>query len=494
MVLAELSTQITNAFQKLHTTTVIDNAVIEEVIKDIVRALLSADVNVKLVQKLQENVKAKCVDGGRSAGTNKRKFVQKTVIEELIRMLSFNKTAFTPTKNRSNVIMFVGLQGAGKTTTCTKLAVHYQQKGWKVGLICADTFRAGAFDQLKQNAAKAKIPFYGSYNEVNAARVAANGVKKFKAEKYEIIIVDTSGRHQQEQALFEEMRLINEAVKPDEVIFVMDSHIGQSCHDHAKAFSEAVDVGSVIITKLDGHGKGGGAIAAVAATGSPITFLGTGEHFEEFEPFEARSFVSRFLGLGDISGLINTIKEVVNLEGKQETIERLSAGKFTLRDMYEQFDNLQKMGPIGKVMSMFPGISPDILNAGTQDGTLRIKRFMVIMDSMTNQELDCEKGLEKSRILRIARGSGSSIADVEMLMDQYKLLQKMVGNMGRVGLNKESTMQNMMRNPQQMLSRMQNAIDPRLLNQMGGAGNLLRMMKDFQGEGMGNMFRQMTRK
>nr|BAN66171.1 signal recognition particle SRP54 protein, putative [Babesia bovis] len=255
MVLAELSEQITQAFRKLHARTIITEEVIDEVIGDIVRALLSADVNVKLVRQLRENVKLQVRLHADALGANKRKFIQKAVIEEFINMLSSDRKPYVPKKGHANIIMFVGLQGAGKTTTCTKFAYHYQKKGWRTALICADTFRAGAFDQLKQNAAKVKIPFFGSYSEANAVRVAAEGVAKFKEEKYDIIIVDTSGRHKQEESLFEEMRLIHEAVKPDDVIFVMDSHIGQACYDQAAAFNKVVDVGSVIITKLDGHAK-----------------------------------------------------------------------------------------------------------------------------------------------------------------------------------------------------------------------------------------------
>ena len=172
-------------------------------------------------------------------------------------------------------------------------------------LVCADTFRAGAFDQLKQNATKAKIPYYGSYTERDPVVVAEEGVKQFKAEKYELIIVDTSGRHKQESALFEEMQEVARVVAPDDVVFVMDSSIGQAAKDQAKAFRDAVKVGSVIITKLDGHAKGGGALSAVAATKSPIIFVGTGEHIDDFELFNTKSFVSRLLGMGDISGLLN---------------------------------------------------------------------------------------------------------------------------------------------------------------------------------------------
>ncbi|EKX73960.1 signal recognition particle 54kDa protein 2, putative [Theileria equi strain WA] len=492
MVLAELSTQITQAFRKLHATTVISEAVIEEVIGDIVRALLLADVNVKLVHKLRENVKRLNKNNADMIGANKRRYLQKIVVDELVSMLTTEKKPFEPKKGRPNVIMFVGLQGAGKTTSCTKFAYHYQRKGWRTALICADTFRAGAFDQLKQNAAKVKISFFGSYSEANPAKVAADGVARFKAEKYDMIIVDTSGRHKQEDALFEEMKLIHDAVQPDEVIFVMDSHIGQACYDQAAAFNKAVDVGSVIITKLDGHAKGGGALSAVAATNSPIIFIGTGEHFDDFEQFEAKSFISRLLGFGDINGLVNTLKDVMNLDEKPDLMERLVNAKFTIRDMYDQFQSLLKMGPVGKVMSMLPGIPPELLAAGReQEGVARIKRFMIIMDSMTDEELDCIKPVTESRVLRIAKGSGSHPAEVVMLVDQHKLLQKMVGGMGKMGLTKDTAMQNMLRNPNQMLSKMQNFLDPRLLQQMGGPGTIMKLMKEFsQNDELGAFMKQ----
>ncbi len=189
------------------------------------------------------------------------------------------KKPYEPKRGKTNIIMMVGLQGSGKTTTCSKVAYHYKNEGWRVGMICADTFRAGAFDQLKQNASKIKVPFYGSYYETDPVVIAEDGVSAFKSEGMEIIIVDTSGRHKQESDLFDEMKQVENAIKPDNVIFVMDSSIGQGCYAQAEAFKKAVNVCSVVITKMDGHSKGGGALSAVAATKSHINFLGTGEHF-----------------------------------------------------------------------------------------------------------------------------------------------------------------------------------------------------------------------
>ncbi|CEM20753.1 unnamed protein product [Vitrella brassicaformis CCMP3155] len=491
MVLAELGSRISGALRKLQTATVIDEAVLDECLKEIAAALLQADVNVRYVAQLRNNIKRTVQLEEAAMGTNKRKLIQKCVVEELVTMLTPDRSPFAPKKGKPNIIMFVGLQGSGKTTTCTKYAHYYQRKGWKTALVCADTFRAGAFDQLKQNATKAKIPFYGSYTETDPVKIAEEGVEQFKKDKYELIIVDTSGRHKQEGALLEEMKQVAEAVEPNDIIYVMDSHIGQACFDQAKAFRDAVDVGSVIVTKLDGHAKGGGALSAVAATDSPVIFIGTGEHFDDFESFEAKSFVSRLLGLGDIGGLFNTIKEAVPLDKQPDIINRIAKGIFTIRDLYEQFQNVLKMGPLSQVMSMIPGIGANLIPKGQEkEGVRRIQKFMTMMDSMTNDELDCVKQMNDSRILRVAKGSGSSIREVKELLEEYKRFSKLVGKMGKLGLAKggNDLNQQMQRNPKQMLAKMQQMMDPRMLQQMGGAQNMMKIMKEMgKMENMGGM-------
>mmetsp|Transcript_33885 Transcript_33885/g.91721 ORF Transcript_33885/g.91721 Transcript_33885/m.91721 type:complete len:503 (-) Transcript_33885:124-1632(-) len=484
MVLGELGTKLTSALQRLNSRTVIDDEAIDACLKDIAAALLEADVNVRYVSELRSRIRNQLkLEEALAAGTNRRKFIQKCVCEELTKLLTPDKKPVKPQKGKAMVVMFVGLQGSGKTTTCTKYAVHYQRKGWKVALVCADTFRAGAFDQLKQNATKVRIPFYGSYTETDPVAIAMEGVETFRKEKYDLIIVDTSGRHKQEAALFEEMMQVEEATNPDDVIFVMDSHIGQACFDQAKAFADAVRVGSVIITKLDGHAKGGGALSAVAATNSPVIFIGTGEHFDDFEQFNANSFVSRLCGLGDISGLVNIVNEAMPLDKQPELMGRLSKGVFTMRDMYEQLQYVTKLGSLQKVMSMIPGVNTDMFPPGYEkNGVQRIKRFMTIMDSMTDDELDCKKAalLDKdlSRIIRVAKGSGTHPLAVAELLNEHKRFEKMVGKMGKAGLMKETgDMANLNRNPKQVLQKLQNCVDPMMLQQMGGAQNMLNLMK-----------------
>ncbi|KAK2631717.1 hypothetical protein EUGRSUZ_L02527 [Eucalyptus grandis] len=259
MVLAQLGGTITRAIRQMSNATVVDQKVLNECLNEINWALLNADVRFQLVRDMHNNVKRIVNFDDLAAGHNKRRIIQQAIFNELCNVLDPRTPSFTPQKGKTSVIMFVG---SGKTTTCTKYAYYHQRKGWKPALVCADTFRAGAFDQLKQNATKAKIPFYGSYTESDPVKIAVEGVETFIKENSELIIVDTSGRHKQEAALFEEMRQVSEATKPDLIVFVMDSSIGQAAFDQALAFKQSVPVGAVIVTKMDGHAKGGGALSA----------------------------------------------------------------------------------------------------------------------------------------------------------------------------------------------------------------------------------------
>ena len=332
---------------------------------------------------------------------------------------------FTPKKGQPAVVLFVGLQGAGKTTTATKYAYYHAKKGFKPALVCADTFRAGAFDQLKQNATKAKIPFYGSYTETDPARIAAEGVERFKASKCDLIIVDTSGRHKQEASLFEEMRAVSAAVEPSLVVFVMDASMGQAVGEQAAAFRATVDVGAVIVTKTDGHAKGGGALAAVAATRAPIIFLGTGEHTDEFEPFDAKAFVGRLLGRGDLTGFMDKLSDVMPAGKEEELMERMTAGAFTLRMMQEQFQYVSKLGPMSSLMGMLPGMGGVMPKAADEASAARIRGWMTLMDSMTAAELDSsdiKMMSQPSRVQRITRGAGRHYMECLELLEQYKTM------------------------------------------------------------------------
>ncbi|CAG8573808.1 5025_t:CDS:10 [Paraglomus brasilianum] len=489
MVLADLGRRINSALAQINKEPVIDEKVLEALLKEIVYALMESDVNVRLVGSLRENVRKAVNIQELPAGINKRKLIQKTVFDELCKLVDPGVEPYKPKKGKTNIIMFVGLQGSGKTTTCTKLAYHYQRKGWKTCLVCADTFRAGAFDQLKQNATKAKIPYYGSYTETDPVQIAHEGVEKFKKESFEIIIVDTSGRHKQEAELFEEMKQISAVVNPDNTIFVMDATIGQAAELQAKAFHEAADIGSIIITKMDGHARGGGAISAVAATRSPIVFIGTGEHIHDLERFSARPFVSKMLGMGDISGLMETVQDL-KLDQNKNLMKNLEQGIFTIRDMYEQFQNISKMGPLSKMMQMMPGMSELNFEGSDELGAQRIKRLMTIMDSMSNAELDSDGKIfihQPVRIVRVARGSGTTVREVEELLMQHKGFQNMVKKFGGNKNLFKGMGQNMdpsKMSPQQIQQKMA-AMNKMLPRGMPGMNNIMRSMMGGGLPGMG---------
>lgn len=362
--------------------------------------------------------------------------------------------------------------------------------------MCADTFRAGALDQLKQNATKVQIPYYGSFQETDPAIIAANGVKRFREERRDLIIVDTSGRHRQEESLFEEMRQVAQAVRPDITIFVMDGSIGQAAYDQAKAFHDSVDVGSVIITKLDGHAKGGGALSAVVATKSPIAFIGTGEHMHEFEEFDTEKFVGTLMGRGDIGGFINKLKDVIPPEEQQmEMMDKMMKGQFSLRIMYDQFASMMRMGPMSSVMGMLPGMANMFPASSDKESQARIKKMMTIMDSMTDKELDKttpQMITERSRIERWARGSGSSILEVELLLSEYKKLSDMFGKtLKNVKMPKGGMKNADPRAMQQMAQRMMggNPDMAAMLKQMGGPAAMMKQMGGMGGMGakMGQM-------
>ncbi|KAJ3254037.1 Signal recognition particle [Boothiomyces macroporosus] len=479
MVLAELGKRLQTTLRSLSTATVIDQAFLDQILKEVCAALLHSDVNVKLVQKLRTNIK-KIVDLDKLEGAaNKKRMIHKAIFDELCLLVDPQVEQFVPKKGKSNVIMFVGLQGSGKT--------------------------AGAFDQLKQNATKAKIPYFGSYSESDPVALALEGVEKFKKEHFEIIIVDTSGRHRQETELFAEMKQISDVINPDNVIFVLDGTIGQAADLHARAFKETVDIGSIIITKMDGHAKGGGAISAVAATGSPIVFIATGEHIHDLEVFNAQSFVNKMLGMGDLRGLMETLQDTkIDKEGLMKNI---AAGKFTFRDMKGQFEMISGMGPMSKIMGMIPGMPAGLANAALDEhGGNKLKHYTCIMDSMTEQELDSDYKLfrsQPSRIYRVARGSGVVVQEVEELLTQHEAMGGMVKSMG--GPN--GLLANMARNqprPGQQMPNMQDMMSQmmggggmgdmmsNMMNAMGGAGGMQEMMsKMMSGGGLGDMMSNM---
>ncbi|EFP79759.1 signal recognition particle subunit SRP54 [Puccinia graminis f. sp. tritici CRL 75-36-700-3] len=474
MVLADLGKKINAAFSELQRTPLIDDKALDLLLKGISAALLSSDVNVTLVANLRNRVKSKLspqLEKLIQSPAKQKQLVHKTVFDELVALVSptgsasdhassssrtTEYTPWQPKKGKPNVIMFVGLQGSGKTTSCTKLAVYYRRKGFKTALVCADTFRAGAFDQLKQNATKAKIPFYGSHTETDPIAISTAGVTRFKRERFEVIIVDTSGRHRQETELFEEMKQISAGVTPNLTIMVLDGAIGQAAEAQTRAFKEAADFGAIIVTKMDGHAKGGGAISAVAAAQTPIMFIGTGEHLHDLERFAPEPFISKLLGMGDIGEFLETMQDLQSAtpsQNREEMRQRIERGVFTIRDLRDQMSNLTQMGSISKIASMIPGMSNMMAGLGGDGDEMsqKMKRMVFIFDAMSPQELDSDGSIFRKkrrtgdntrqladgeprephpRVLRIARGSGTSVDEVEGMLAQHAMFATMVKGAG----------------------------------------------------------------
>jgi signal recognition particle subunit SRP54 len=424
MSLDKLGSSLTDAIKKLFKAGVVDEAAVKELVRDIQRALLQADVNVQLVLEISNRIEERALKEKVPPGISRKEHVVKVVYEELTRFVGDKPVPLKVEAGKKKIVMLVGIQGSGKTTHAAKLARYYQKRGLKPALICADTFRPGAYAQLQQLAARINIPIYGDPKAKDPIKVVKEGLKQFSDK--DLIIVDTSGRHKEEKDLIKEMKDLEKNIHPDEVIMVIDGTIGQQALAQAKTFHEATPIGAIIVTKLDGSSRGGGALSAVAATGAPIKFIGTGEKVEDVEQFVPSRFVGRLLGMGDLETLLEKVHDA-EIKVPQKKAKEILSGKFTLTDMYEQFEAVKKMGPFSKVLNMIPGVSssnlpPEMLNSA--EG--RLDKWRVIIQSMTPDERENPKILSSSRARRIARGSGTTEKDVKELLKQYIMMRKML--------------------------------------------------------------------
>ena len=426
MVLDKLGSNLYNAIQKIIKAPVVDEATVKELVKDFQRALLQADVNVALVMELSQNIQRKALDLKLPPGISRREHIIKVINDELTNFVGETPQELKIIPGKQNVLMLIGIQGSGKTTHSSKLARYFQKRGLKVALICADTFRPGAYSQLKQLAESIKVPFYGEPDTKDPVALSKRGVEHFKDT--EVVILDTSGRHKEEEALIKEMQQIEAAVNPHEVILVLDGTIGQQATAQASAFKDATDIGSIIVSKLDGTARGGGALSGVAATGAPIKFIGTGEKVDDLEAFIPSRFIGRLLGMGDIEGLIAKVKEAEAPVSEKDVMAMMS-GKFSLQDMYNQFEAMQNMGPLQKVLGMIPGFSYQMPTDEVENAEERLVRWKVMIQSMTQDEKDDPKKLNRSRIQRVARGSGTDEREVRELIKQYNTMRKMLKQM-----------------------------------------------------------------
>jgi len=428
LALEKLGSSLYESLKKILRVSSIDEAAVKELVRDLQRALLQADVNVRLVLELSKRVEERALKEKIPPGISRREHVVKVVYEELTRFLGEKPVPLKVNPGKRNVFMLVGIQGSGKTTTAAKLARYLQKRGYKTALVCADTYRPGAYAQLKQLASRINVPIYGDENEKDAVKVALEGLKTF--ENYDVVLIDTAGRHKDEKSLIEEMKTLEKTVHPDEIIMVIDGTIGQQAAVQAEAFHKATPIGSIIVAKLDGSARGGGALSAVAATGAPIKFIGTGEKIEDLEPFDPPRFVGRLLGMGDLQGLIEKIREA-EVKVPEKKARAFLSGKFTLADMYEQFEAMRSMGPISRILKMLPGFGYEIPDEMMSLAEEQMKKWKVIIQSMTPEERENPRIIKSSRVRRIARGSGTSERDVKALIQQYNRLRKVIKSFRR---------------------------------------------------------------
>jgi len=297
----------------------------------------------------------------------------------------------------------------------------------KPAMVCADTDRPGALEQLEQLGKQINVPVYGNLKEKNAVKLARDGIINFQ-KSHEVILVDTAGRHKEETGMLREMAKIARQIKPDEIILVLDGTLGQQAYEQALAFATATEIGSIIVTKLDGSAKGGGALSACAATNAPIKFIGVGEKVNDLERFDPTGFVGRLLNLGDLESLVESVK-AAQIEPDEEMAKAFLSGRFTLRDMYAQMQNIGKMGSLSKLLSFIPGLSTG-LPEGLQDTSEEnMKKFMCMMESMTAEELDNPQIIKSTRIQRISRGSGTDPKEIKQLLTQFNQMKKMMKGM-----------------------------------------------------------------
>lgn len=427
-MLGKLGSSITNALRKLVGAGTVDAPLIRELKNELLKALLEADVKLEIALELANQVEKRALKEDLPPGIPRQKHVISIVHDELVRILGGK----TPQKldveaGKKNVLLFVGIQGSGKTTVVAKVGNWLNKRGMKAALVCADSDRPGAYEQLKQLGDSIHLPIYGNPNEKNAIKLARDGIAHFQ-KSHEVILVDTAGRHKEESGMLKEMAKIAKEVKPDEIILVIDGSLGQQAYDQALAFTTATPIGSIIVTKLDGSAKGGGALSACAATNAPIKFIGVGEKVNDLERFDPTGFVGRLLNMGDLNALLESVK-AAQIEPDEKTAKAFMTGKFTLRDMYSQMENIGKMGSLSKILSFLPGFSQGLPEGFEDTSEENMKKFMCMMESMTSDELDDPNIIKSNRVQRIARGSGTDPKDIKMLLTQFNQMRKMMKGM-----------------------------------------------------------------
>lgn len=422
------------ALKKIVGASDINEELIDSICKDVQRSLLQSDVNVRLVISITQNLKQRALTEQPPKGLSRKDHIVTILYGELAKLLGYSgeviKTIDKAQENdddpslampffkagRQNVVLMLGIQGSGKTTVTAKLARWLTKHGYRVGVIGADTWRPGALTQLKMNCSKINVEVFGEEQNNNAVQIVRNGLDHFKDQNLDVIIIDTAGRHKEEEGLLQEMSEMYKAATPDLVLLVIDSTIGQGAFKQAEAFHKAAPVGGIVITKLDGTAKGGGALAASAATGAKVMFIGTGERIDDLEQFSPTRFVGRLLGMGDIKALLEMARGL-ELQADENQVKRLMSGKMTIEDFYAQMESASKMGFRNIIENL--GISGMVKEDKLDEMEMRMEKWRFIIQSMTKQERKDPDIINESRRKRMARGSGLAEGEIKEMIKQY---------------------------------------------------------------------------
>ena len=404
---------------------------IKQAMREIRIALLEADVNFQVVRDFINRVSEKASGEDILKGLNSTQQVIKIVNDELIALMGSTHSKLAVADRPPTIIMMCGLQGAGKTTMCGKLAGMLKKQNKKVMLAACDVYRPAAIKQLQVVGGKVNVPVFEE-GQINPVKIAKDALDEAKRQGTDVLIIDTAGRLHIDEQLMEELQKIKAEVNPNEILLVVDSMTGQDAVNVAETFNQKLDISGVIITKLDGDTRGGAALSIKAVTGKPIKFVGSGEKMEDIEPFYPDRMASRILGMGDVLTLIEKAQEAFSEEEALKLQKKMKTNSFTLQDYLNQLESVKKMGGIGKLMSMVPGLGGKV-NEDDIDESKIIKTKAIIL-SMTPEERNNPDIIKASRRKRIAAGSGTSIQDVNQLLKQFDMSKEMMRRVSKNGM------------------------------------------------------------
>ena len=433
MAFEQLSEKFTKVIKKMKGEARLTDKNMDEMLKEVKIALLEADVNFKVVKEFVNNVKENAIGHDVFTKLNPSEMVVKIVRDELVDLLGSDNCELHYNKNKPTVILLVGLQGSGKTTTAAKLSNLMKYKlNKKVLLAACDVYRPAAVDQLAQLAKSINVDLVNMGTNVNPVKIAAAAKEKAFNERYDVLIIDTAGRLEIDDVLMDELKNIKREISPDEILLLTDAMAGQNSVNVAKKFNETLGLTGAIMSKMDGDSRGGAALSIAHVTGVPIKFIGVGEKISELDIFYPDRMAERILGMGDVLTLIDKVKENIDEKEAQKDVKKLMNGKFTLDDMLKQMKQVQKLGSLGGLMKMIPGM-PKVSDAQLEYAKKEMDNFEVIINSMTKEEREHPEILKNSRKTRIAKGSGKTNADVNKVIKKYDQMKMMMNRMKSAG-------------------------------------------------------------